>query len=126
MHIACKHNHAEIIHVLLRAGANPDAPSREGTPRDIAEAYHCLGCIDAIDDFLVHRHDDDKLQTIRRAEITSRQKTLGEHVDTPDEKRKVRFRKREHDDIDKAKIQKAKDDAEMSRAVPKSKRNVPF
>ena len=114
LHIACKHNHHEIIQVLLRGGANPDAPSREGTPRDIAEMFHCMNCVHALDDFLAEKHDDKKLAGMRRMSITSRRQTIGEHLSTPDRKGRVRFKRSKHEPEDAAKIAKAKADADLS------------
>ena len=77
LHIACKHNHPEVIAVLLRAGANPDAASSEGTPRELAELYHCTRCVDAIDDYIIDRHDDKKLASFHKMSITSPGAALG-------------------------------------------------
>jgi ankyrin repeat protein len=117
LHIACKHNHPEVIAVLLRAGANPDAASREGTPRELAELYHCTRCVDAIDDYIIDRHDDKKLASFHKMSITSPKRHLGAHLDPghepPKTPKSVKFKDQEHSERDQALIEKALHDLEM-------------
>ena len=122
LHIACKHNHPEVIAVLLRAGANPDAASREGTPRELAELYHCTRCVDAIDDYIIDRHDDKKLASFHKMSITSPARHLGAHLDPgnepPTTPKSVRFKDQKHSERDQALIEKALHDLEMHATDP--------
>ena len=115
LHIACKHNHPEIIAVLLRAGANPDAVSREGTARDIAEMYHCTRCVDAIDDYIIDRHDDKKLASFHKMSIASPARHLGAHLTPPatPARKRVSFKDQVHSDRDAILIETAMLDLEM-------------